>query len=164
MVLHRMEQAFRTAESCIDAVCDAGGTFLDNNPTLYKIVLIALHFFRSIPMFGAMMWFPIPLWATATGMLAGTFLYKVAVERFCCLRFVIPSMVGAGAVWCAHLAVVNFVSGAALSSVGRMMGNSLFFLPLLGYTAWVSYLSHYDIEKRMKLLSSSTQSIKPDCC
>lgn len=168
MNLNPIEKAYHTVSSGINEAYDVVGKFLDKNPTLYKIVLMASHFFRAVAMFGAMMWLPIPMLVTTGVMVTGTLLYRAAVERFCCFRFAIPSMVGAGAAWFAHLTAVNFVSGVALSSIAMTIAHSLLFLPLLGYTAWVIYLSHSDIEKRMELLFPSKKEVElptePDCC
>ena len=166
--MNPVEKAYHTVKNGINQAYDEVGKFLDKNPTLYKIVLIVSHFFRALAMFGIMMWMPIPMPVTAAAMVGGTLLYRVAVERFCCFRFAIPSMVGATAAWLTHLAIVNFVSSVALSSVGMAIAHALAFLPLLGYTAWVIYLSHADIEKRMQLLNPSEKKIttpnEPVCC
>jgi hypothetical protein len=163
--MNAIQVGYDKAKSYIDKAYDASGKFLDKNPVLYKIVLVACHFFRTAAMYGLMMWLPIPKPATAAGMIAGTLLYRAAVERFCIFRFAIPSMVGAGAAWLAHVAIVNFVSGAALTSVGMTVANSLALVPLAGYIGWVSYISHRDIEQRMKTLSGNKKKIgEEDCC
>lgn len=158
-----VEKTYNNVANGIQNAYDAVGTFLDKHPTLYKVVLVACHFFRAAAMFGAMMWMPIPMPITAGIMVAGSLLYRAAVERFCCFRFTIPSLVGAGAAWVAQLAIINLVSNTALIPLG--------FIPLLGYTAWVIYLSHRDIENRMKLIQqnapqSPPQSppLSPCCC
>jgi hypothetical protein len=156
-IVNAIEKTYETVKTGIDKAYDEVGKFLDNNPILYKIVLIASHFFRALAMFGIMMWMPLPMPVTATAMIGGTLLYRAAVERFCCFRFAIPSMIGGTAAWLTHLAAVNFISGVALSSVGMTIAHALAFIPLLAYTAWVIYISHEDIEKRMALLH-------PDCC
>lgn len=143
-----VEKAYHVVVKGIENAYNTVGEFLDNNPVLYKIVQVANHFFRSLAMFGLMVWLPIPMPVTACLMVGGTLLYKAAVERFCSFRFAIPSLVGAGALWLARLAVINFISGTALSSVGMTIACALAFIPLAAYTAWVVYIAHTDIERR----------------
>ncbi len=164
---HTVENAYQTVKTKIDEAYDAVGKFLDENPTIYKIVLIACHFFRAVAMFALMEWIPLPMPVTVAGMVGGTLLYRAAVERFCCFRFAIPSMAGGAAAWLAKAGAINCISGAALSSVGLAIANALLFLPLLGYTAWVIYLSHEDIEKRMETLGQEKPGLamqNDSCC
>jgi hypothetical protein len=159
-----IEKANNTVATGIQNAYDTVGKFLDKNPTLYKVVLVACHFFRAAAMCGFMLWMPIPLPITAGIMIIGSLLYRAAVERFCCFRFTIPSLVGAGTAWLAKLSIINFVTRAALASLGLIIVNSLAFLPFLGYIAWVIYLSHRDIEKRMKLLEETSQKTASSSC
>lgn len=134
------------------------GDFLDKHPTVYKVVLVGCHFFRTLAMFGAMVYLPLPMLATATIMVGGSLIYRAAVERFCCFRFTIESLVGAASAWLAMIGTINFISGAALASVGLIIANSLALLPVLGYMAWVIYLSHTDIENRMKTIGADNSN------
>lgn len=156
--MNTIDNACNTFMNGIQKVYDGTGKFLDKHPSLYKVVLVACHFFRAVSMFGFMMWMPTPLPVTIGVMVAGSLLYRAAVERFCCFRFTIPSLVGAGAAWLSHLTFVNSVSNAALTSLGITV-NALASIPLLGYTAWIVYLSHKDIENRMKQLKLTQQNV-----
>lgn len=160
-----IEKGYQTIIGAVDDAYDAVGKFLDKNPTIYKIVLVACHFFRAIPMFAMMECMPLPAAAgVAGGSIAGALMYRAAVERFCCFRFAIPSMVGGGAAWLAKIAIVNYISGAAFSSLGAVIANTLLFIPMLSYTAWVIYLAHEDIEKRMELLGKAGPDPSGSCC
>lgn len=156
--MNAINKASQSLMNAIQKAYDQVGNYLDNHPTLYKVVLVACHFFRTVTMFAAMMWMPSPLPVTVGIMVAGSLLYRAAVERFCCFRFTIPSLVGAGAAWLTQIAAVNYLSGAVLTTLGAAL-HTLAILPLLGYTAWVIYLSHQDIENRMKQLKPAEQNI-----
>jgi hypothetical protein len=156
--MNAIQAGYEKVKGYIDQTYEKTGKFLDKNPVLYKVVLVACHFFRALPMYGLMMWLPIskPVIAVAAAvMIGGTLLYRAAVERFCSFRFAIASMVGATAAWLAHAAIVNFVSGLALMSIGLAIANSIALVPLAAYVGWVIYMSHKDIEKRVASLSKS---------
>lgn len=170
----RIEKFSSTLLNAIQKTYDAVGESLDQHPTLYKVVLVAAHFFRAAAMFSFMMWMPTPLPVTIGIMVAGSLLYRAAVERFCCFRFTLPSLTGAGAAWLTQLAHMSIASKAALTALGMAL-HALTFLPLLGYAIGVIYLAHRDVENRreqLKLKEPSavltqvkvSENNAPDCC
>ncbi len=162
-----IEKTTQSEVNFIQKMYNNVGDFLDKHPTVYKVVLIGCHFFRTLTMFGAMVYMPLPMVATAAIMVGGSLIYRAAVERFCCFRFTMESLMGAGAAWLAMIGTINFISGAALASVGLIIANSIALLPVLGYTAWVIYLSHTDIENKMKTIGADTSNkeiISLDTC
>ncbi|MEM1283455.1 MAG: hypothetical protein AAGG81_07865 [Chlamydiota bacterium] len=148
------EATKQTKENYLEIIYNHIGNYLDKHPTVYKVGLVGCHFFRTLTMFAAMVYLPLPMAVTSAIMVGGSFLYRAAVERFCCFRFTIESLIGAGSLWCVMIGTVNFVSGAALASVGMIFANSIALLPIVGYTVWVIYASNRDIEERMKKLKN----------
>ena len=154
--MNSIEKASNTSSIQFKKFTIKRDTTLINTPQYTKLSSLPAHFFRAAAMFGFMMWMPTSLPVTIGIMVAGSLLYRAAVERFCCFRFTIPSLVGAGAAWLAHLTRMNIASNAALASLGIAL-HALAFLPLLGYAVGVIYLSHRDVENRMKQLKLAEQ-------
>src|ERR1700722_8234217 len=68
--------------------------FFDKHPELYKVIVVAMHFFRAVGMFALMVISPLPMVATFGIMLGFNLIYFAAVERFCPWKFALPSTLG----------------------------------------------------------------------
>lgn len=133
----------------VEQNCSLISSFLDKHPAVYKIVLVACHFFRAAAMYGLMTVSPLPFATTCVTMVAASVLYRAAVERFCCFRFALPSCIGAGAYWISKISMIQLVSGVAFDSVGLAFFNIAGALPLIGYIGYVAYVSHEEYEAKM---------------
>ncbi len=123
---------------------DAGTNFLatklDRYPNVYKVTLLASHFFRTFmtycmisasPLIGIGLAVPLSL------------VYRFSVERFCIFRFTLPSLIG----------------GLALFI---LKSSAIFGAPLLIlYTLSVAHICNEDINTYIKNLHSKKP--KP-CC
>lgn len=128
--------------------------FLDKNPAIYKVVLIACHFFRACGMYGFMMVSPFSLPATCILGVGGSLLYRASVERYCCYRFAIPSCLGAGAYWISKASIIQIMTKAAFKSLEKLAWNAVCALPFIGYVGYVIYLSHTEFEQKGRGIGS----------
>ena len=151
----------KKAEQLYNQNLDKAGDFLDKHPTLYKIVLVSSHLFRSLPMYAMMVISPLPPLATGALMLAPTLLYQAGIERFCCFRFASPSLLGGMALWSAQASAVSLFAGQAFATWSASLTTIGGFIPLTAYLAYIVFLSHRDIEKRMDQLGCNK---KKSCC
>jgi hypothetical protein len=113
---------------------------LDRYPNLYKVTLVASHFFRAFmtycmisasPLIGIGLAVPLSL------------VYRFSVERFCIFRFTLPSLIGGLALF---ILKSSAIAGAPL---------------LILYTAVVFHICSEDINTYMKNLHAKKP--KP-CC
>ena len=148
-----------STRECFDKQCDKVGKFLDKHPLLYKITLVISHIFRAVMMFALMHLIPLSPLLTCGLMLIPTLLYRSAIERFCAFRFSLPSLAGGLAIWAARATLVSIIAGVAFSSLAATCWTILGPLSLAGYLAFICYISHKDVEKRLEDLSKE----KP-CC
>lgn len=151
-MIESIQSGFRKIEAEFENGYRQTARFLDKHPTLYKAALVACHFFRAAGMYGMMLASPFPLPLTLAAMTGGTLLYRASVERFCCFRFALPSLVGAPALWLSTAGLSNVVSGAAFRSLGMLFSSSLLMMPLIAYTGWVVWISNHDINTRQRPL------------
>lgn len=142
-----------------DMGCEKIAEFLDQNPLLYKITLIACHIFRALTMGAFMAYSLLGSLATCSLTLFSSVLYRAGVERFCAFRFMMPSVLGAAAFWAAKAAAVSFVAGAAFSTLGTTLGFGLGVASLAGYLTFVCFISHSDVENHLQKLN-----LAPQCC
>ncbi len=148
--MNRVESFVHSIEQKLDRAYENAGKFLDNHPTVFKVVLLGSHFFRAAGMFALMMVSPFPFPVTCGMILAGSVIYRAAVERFCSFRFALPSCVGAAAMLFSQTPIISLISGQAFSSLGLAMGTIAGAAPLLLYAGWIVYLCHRDVEARVK--------------
>lgn len=144
-------------ERSFDKSCNKVGSFLDHSPTVFKIAIVATHFFRAIAVFAMMELAPYsPLMSLAI-LVPSSLLYRAAVERFCRFRFTLPALVGGTALWVTKQAMITLVTKTALASVSTVFTAGIGMGVLAGYTVFVHYQSHADVEKRVR-------SLGKDCC
>ena len=134
-----------------DKECDKVGAFLDRNPTLYKVVLVASHVFRAISMYAMMESLPLHPVVSMGLLLIPSLLYRSAVERFCKFRFSLPSAVGGLAIWVGRAALISCLAGVAFVSISSSLCTGLGFLALGGYACFICNISHLDVEAGRKL-------------
>ena len=150
---HQTEQAFSQQ-------CNKVGSFLDKNPTCYKVVLAVSHLFRASSMFGIMSTLPMsPPLAFAT-MLAPSLLYRSSIERFCIFRFTLPSLAGGTCMWAARAGIASFLAKTALASMSSFALASVGILSFAAYLGYICAVSHSDVERYMQTLPKG----KGACC
>jgi hypothetical protein len=126
------------------------GEFLDNHPKLYKVCIVASHFFRSSMMFALMEVSPLGKVASCSIMLGFSFFYRASVERFCPWKFTLPSIFGAFALWAAKSALIATISKAVFISLTAALGATLGYLSLAAYIGYIFYLSHTDVQAHLE--------------
>jgi hypothetical protein len=151
-------QSVDKAKVYMDDQLEKAGTFLDHHPTLYKAVLVASHIFRAASMYALMAVTPLHPLLTCGLLLGPALIYRAAVERFCCFRFALPSVLGAVTFWAARAAAIAIVTGQVFTSPGIALLAGLGLASLAGYGFLICYISHVDIKKRMATI------FRPKCC
>ena len=146
-----------------DQQCKKVGHFLDKNPFIYKIVMIANHLFRASAMFAMMLYSPLHPLATAGILLGQSLLYRASVERFCSFLFTIPSMVGGIALWTGQKALISYLAGTAFSSLGGVLLTSVAAISITGYLGYICYVSHRDIDAYMTRINGASDDSN-GCC
>lgn len=165
MFLDTIREGLNTVEKKLAEWCQPVRDFLDNNPTLYKVCIVAIHFFRAAGMFALMVISPMPLAIPMIGVMLGfSALYFAAVERFCPWKFTLPSSIGGFAIWAAKAAIVAIIANTAFLTIASTVGTVLGLLSLAGYTAFVCYLSHRDVQTYLDKKNAALPTEQNDCC
>jgi len=133
------------SKQVLDEWCDSLGNWMDEHPTVYKVVLVVSHLFRAAMILAMIDWMQLPIFMSAGLMLIPSLLYRASVERFCVFRFTLPSWAGGIALWIAR---------GAIGTVYAPLGAAL----LVGYGVMILYISHTDIEARMARLQAGHTS------
>ena len=156
--LETLRNHYEQTQKSFDDACDQVGFFLDQQPTLYKISIVAIHFFRAITVFAMMEINPFSPLTSLAILIPASLLYRAAVERFCTFRFTLPALSGGLALWVAKQAVIALVVESAFSLLTTAAAG-VGICSLAGYLVFVYSRSHFDVEKRMLNLSQSCCSM-----
>ena len=128
--MNRIESFIHSIEQKVEDVNQAAGKFLDEHPTVFKVVLIGSHFFRAASIFALMVLSPLPLPITCGIILVGSLIYRAAVERFCSFRFALPSCVGGAALLFSQSYLITLILGQAFASLGLALVSIAGIVPL----------------------------------
>lgn len=125
------------------------GAFFDEHKTIYKLVIIADHFFRSIAMYALMNFLPFTMTTNMALCLGGSLLYVFSAERFCsAFKFSLASNLGAMSFHYFHkwqaLALIS--KGIAEQSFQVFGLGILRALPLAYYLVYVIQVSNRNVE------------------
>jgi hypothetical protein len=95
-----------------DSLYKKGALFLDHHPVLYKTALIICHLFRAIMIYAMLSVAPL----LSLGFLIPlSLLYRVSVERFCAIRFTLPSLFGGISMFLTKISPFGLIPLAAYS-------------------------------------------------
>lgn len=137
-------------EKCtLEKPANAIEAFFNENPTIFKIVLIIDHLIRAACMVAVMyLPIPIPMAASVAICFAASLFYRLTVEKNCPFKFAIPAFAGAVAFLILCPAVINMINGTAFKTATSSFLTVASFLPMLGYLGYITITTHYDVNKR----------------
>ena len=108
-------QKFSIETFCKDKFGKTYGCIAKEYPNLNKIVIVANHIFRLIPMIALMQVLPFSMAANCALMMAGGLFYRVTIERLCPLKFSMLSCFGSVAFEFARMNAFNPLSAVPLA-------------------------------------------------
>ena len=122
------------------------GNFFEENPTVFKIALIANHFFRTISMIAFMLVMPYSMPANIACCFIGSLFYRLTVEKNCAYKFALPAFGGAIAYLTGKKALESLISSVAFESLNAFGAACFELVPLMAYTAYVVLTVDYDVD------------------
>lgn len=134
----------------IDPILEGYGKFLDDNPTVNKLHVAAMHFFRAFKTFATMMVLPFHPAVNALLGVVPSFVYFGAIERFCQFKFELWSMAGGMAMYTAMPAIVSICTATAFASIGAFALAMAQLIPLIVYSVTVVIVAHQDVEASIR--------------
>jgi hypothetical protein len=130
------------------SAAEEGMAYFATHPTLFKIVLLVNHLFRSAAMVGLLACMPFSIPVNAAICAGGSIFYRVSVEGNCAYKFALPSLAGAISFFIAAPAVASLVSGVALATIGAFAVACVRLLPAALYAAYILLTVSYDVDHR----------------
>jgi hypothetical protein len=115
---------------------------------IYKVVLIANHFFRAFSMAGALLVLHCPFWTKAFLCFSASLIYRLTVETNCAYKFALPSFAGSIALPMGKEGAALFINRAAFSSLktfAEALGSLAFFSL---YATYVILTVDYDVDRK----------------
>ena len=120
--------------------------FFDQNPTVFKIALVANHFFRTISMIAFMLVMPYSMPMNIVCCFIGSLFYRLTVEKNCAYKFALPAFGGALAYFMGKTAIDSLISEVAFESLNAFGAGMLGLVPPMAYTACVALTVDYDVD------------------
>lgn len=121
----------------LDRICEGVGNFLDQNPLIFKVTVLAAHVLRTAMMtliMGSV---------TPAAMIGCSLFYAFAIERCfsreknCAFTFTLPSLFGAYAYNNAKAVLPDIISRVAFATADSMLKTAIGTVPL---AAWAIYV------------------------
>ena len=145
LMISSITQLVKAEFLVLNAIKKNVGSYLDTHPTVNKVVVVASHLIRLIPMVAFMQVMPFSLLTNGAIITAASLFYSAAIERFCKFRFSMAANFGAIAVEIAKYSLPIITSGLASSSVGTFSKVALSLAPLALYAFAVLWVSNNDV-------------------
>lgn len=160
--------AFNDFSNSVDAYLKVIGDWLDDHPTINKVVIVVNHLFRALAMATLITLLPYSHLVNCGLTLAASLFYRVTVERCCPFRFALHSCAGGAAMVAAQPALIDLVAGLAFESL-QTLGRALLQIAPLGlYLGWVVYISSLSVDARIKPekmnVEEADEEIGSCCC
>lgn len=116
--------------------------FLEKNPSVKKVMFVAIHFFRAASMFALMKLLPVSgVVALCIGSLLSD-LYRAAIEeKSCQYRFAVEAFWGGFSFTAAEESVALLTTKVAFNSLENGFTTSLGIVSLVAYTAYIIHIS-----------------------
>lgn len=146
IMLTNIQQKLNTLS--LDSLTQKVGEWLDEHPTIFKIVVFANHLFRAIAMFALMVVLPYSFLTNCVISLAASLAYRLTIERFCHFRFAIPACLGGIALHMGLPAIEYLVNNIAFQTFGLMVETFVGLGAMALYTAGIIWISHSSVENR----------------
>jgi hypothetical protein len=129
-------------------VRDEINNFLRDHPNLYKVVLIANHFFRAIAITALTAWLPFSLPVNIAICAAGSLFYSLTMERGG-HKLALPALAGSLTFKAGVAAFQQIVNGVAFASFETFATTFGTFVPLAAYAVYVILTVNYDVNHRL---------------
>ena len=123
-------------------------TFFAGHPTLFKMVLVINHFFRTAGMVGLMFIPGIPKPAAWTICVVGSVVYRLTVERNCAYKFALPALAGAVAVMLFLPTLRALMHHTAFTSPARGLCSVLSCVAVALYVTYVIIAVHGEVNRQ----------------
>ena len=142
----------------IDRSLNEVGNFLDKHKQVYKVVIVANHFFRAAMMWTLRAMMPFTPAVSFLVSFAASVSYRATIERFCQFRFAVLSCLGAFAFQISAPSIALIVNGLALASIKAFASAMLGIIPAILYLVTVVWVSNSSVEDHAK------KNLKTSCC
>lgn len=143
VALHKMIEDFNFIVKKPAQIAEA---FFKNHKTVYKVVLVINHFFRTIAMAALCTILPYSFPANIAICFAGSLFYRLTVEPNCSYKFALPAFFGSLTLPSALTSLTLVISGVAFISLGTLITTCFYLVPFVVYATYVVLTVNYDVD------------------